>query len=149
MVVRLLAVALAAVLASGATSSMAMASVSRMLTLNEVGHLRLKTHRGFTLNEQGSASGTVSGAISVHLNVVSRNEITAEVNIYPAGGSLSGRAWASYEVNGGYASFKGTMSIVRGTGRYADAHADGLRFAGAIKRVNDATTVEVSGKLLY
>jgi hypothetical protein len=127
----------------------AKAHAARTLTLNEVGHLRLRSHHGFTLNEQGSASGAIAGTIYVHLNVVSASRITAEVNIYPTGGSLTGHASASYQVKGAYASFLGTMSIARGTGRYAHARAGGLRFAGAIKRIDDAVTVEVSGKLLY
>jgi hypothetical protein len=99
-----------------------------------------------TLNEQGSTSGSITGSIYIHLNVES-NRVTAEVNIYPSGGSLSGHASASYHVAGAYASFSGTMSISRGTGRYAHAHATNLRFAGSIRRIDDATAVEVSGKL--
>jgi hypothetical protein len=102
---------------------------------------------GTKLNEQGSTSGTIAGTIYIHLNLASTSRVTAEVNIYPSNGSLSGYASASYHVLGAYASFSGTMSITRGTGHYDHAHATGLHFAGSIKRVNDATTVEVSGKL--
>jgi hypothetical protein len=118
-----------------------------MFSLNETGHLRLTSHRGFTLNEQGSASGTISGTIYIHLHVVSTNRVTAEVNIYPSGGSLAGYANASYHPSGGVASFNGTMSVARGTGRYSHAHGSGLSFTGTIQRSNDAVTVHVNGRM--
>jgi hypothetical protein len=124
-------------------------SAARTLNLSEKGHLRLTSHSGLTLNEQGTASGTIHGTLYIHLDVASQTHVTAEVNIYPSGGSLTGHGSANYEVGGSYASFSGTLSISRGTGTYAHAHASHLRFTGSIKRVNDATTVEVSGPLSY
>ncbi len=116
-------------------------------SLSDSGHLRLTSKHKFTLNEQGSASGTISGTIYIHLNIVSTNRVTAEVNIYPAGGSLTGEASASYRPAGAVATFAGTMSIVRGTGRYHGAHGSGLSFTGTVQRINDAVTVHVSGRL--
>jgi hypothetical protein len=123
--------------------------VARTLTLNETGHLHLTSHRGFQINEQGSATGTIRGTIYLHLKVVATNRVTAEVNIYPHGGSLSGRASASYEVAGPSASFTGTLTINRGTGTYARANGGGLRFSGTIQRSNDNTTVHLSGSMSY
>jgi hypothetical protein len=122
-------------------------SASRTFALSETGRLRLTSHHGFTLNEQGSASGTISGTIYLHLHVVSTNRVTAEVNIYPRGGSLTGYASASYHPSGAIASFNGTMSIARGTGRYSHAHGSGLSFTGTIQRSNDAVTVHVNGRM--
>jgi hypothetical protein len=130
-----------------ATAVASRAHASRTFSLNETGHLHLTSHHGFTLNEQGSASGTISGTIYIHLHVVSTNHVTAEVNIYPRGGSLTGYASASYHPSGGVASFNGTMSIARGTGRYPHAHGSGLSFTGTIKRENDAVTVHVNGRM--
>ena len=94
----------------GATASGAVpARAARTLTLSETGHLHLTSHHGFTLNEQGSTSGTISGTIYIHLNIVSTNRVTAEVNIYPNGGSITGNANASYRPAGGVATFDGTM----------------------------------------
>jgi hypothetical protein len=120
---------------------------ARTFSLNDTGRLHLTSHHGFTLNEQGSASGTISGTIYIHLHVVSTNHVSAEVNIYPSGGSLTGYASASYHPSGGLASFNGTMSIARGTGRYSHAHGSGLSFTGTIQRSNDAVTVRVNGRM--
>jgi hypothetical protein len=139
---------LAAVVLAGAVP--AGASSGRMagtMSLSDTGHLHLTSHHSFTLNEQGSASGTVSGTIYIHLNVVSTNRVTAEVSIYPSGGSITGHATASYHPSGAVATFAGTMTIVRGSGRYAGANGTGLSFTGTVQRSNDAVTVHVGGRM--
>ena len=123
------------------------AVAARTLSLNETGHLHRTSSSGLKLNEQGSASGTIKGTIYIHLDVVSPNRVTAEVNIYPSGGSLTGSGSASYRVNGGTASFSGTMSIKRGTGSYAHAHGSGLSFSGTIQRLSGSVTVRLSGSM--
>lgn len=123
------------------------AVAARTISLSETGHLRRTSSHGLKLNEQGSASGTIKGTIYIHLNVVSPSRVTAEVNIYPSGGSLTGFSSASYRVNGGTASFSGTMSIKRGSGSYAHAHGSGLSFSGTIQRLSGAVTVHLSGKM--
>ena len=138
------ALALGAGGASGAT-----AHAARTVSLNESGSLHRTSHHGFHLNEQGTASGTIRGAIYIHLDVTSTNRVTAEVNIYPSNGSLTGYSTADYRSRGGQATFSGTLSISRGTGTYAHAHASSLRFSGTIQRSNDATTVRLTGPLSY
>jgi hypothetical protein len=125
----------------------ATAHAADSFSLSETGHLRLTSKHGFTLNEQGGASGTISGTIYIHLNIVSTNRVTAEVSIYPSGGSLTGNATASYHPAGPVATFNGTMSIARGTGRYSHARGSGLSFTGTVQRINDAVTVRVNGRM--
>ena len=144
-------VSLAASLASGmlATNASqaraAVASGARALSLNENGSLHLTSKHGFTLNEKGLASGTVRGTIYVHLSIVSSNRVTAELNIYPSGGSITAQGSASYHKERTRAIFSGSISIERGTGSYAHAHGSGLSFSGTIQRSNDAVTVHVAG----
>jgi hypothetical protein len=123
------------------------ASSSRTVVLNETGKLHLTSKHGFTLNEQGAATGTVKGTIYVHLTIASTRKVTAEVNIYPSGGSISGSASAGYHREGATGRFSGSMSITRGTGSYGHAHGSGLSFSGTIAKSNDAITVHVSGKV--
>jgi hypothetical protein len=136
----------------GSSSAAATKAVAaRTISLNETGRMHRTSGRGITinqdLNEQGSASGTIMGTIYIHLKVVSPTRVTAEVNIYPSGSSITGSATASYRVDGGTASFSGTMSIDRGTGSYAHAHGSGLSFSGTVQRLNDAVTVHLSGSM--
>jgi hypothetical protein len=128
--------------AAGATAARA----ARTLTLSETGHLTSK--HAFSLNEQGSASGTITGTIYIHLHIANnQGGVTAEVNIYPHGGSLSGYGSASYEVEGADATFTGKLAITRGTGSFAGAHASSLQFSGDIARRTDAVAVKLSGQL--
>jgi hypothetical protein len=125
------------------------AHIARTIYLNETGHLHLVGKpQGFTLNEQGTATGTAAGSIYVRLTAVSSSRVTAAVDIYPhGGGAIVGSAAASYRTGGTLADFAGSMSITRGSGGYAHAHGSGLRFSGSIDRDNDAVTVQVSGSL--
>ncbi len=123
------------------------AKASGVVNLSETGNLRLTSHHGFTLNEKGTAAGTIHGTIYIHLNVVSTNRVTAEVNIYPSGSSITGTAAASYRPSGAVATFKGTMNVVRGTGRYSHARGSDLSFTGTVQRSNDAVTVQVHGRM--
>ena len=79
----------------GGRRSFAAASASRSVSLNESGRLHLTSKQGFTLNEQGSASGTITGTIYIHLHLTSTSKVTAEVSIYPSGGSLTGNGSAA------------------------------------------------------
>jgi hypothetical protein len=133
---------------AGATADAAhKAHAARTLSLNETGRLRLTSSHGLTLNEKGSASGTIRGSIYIHLKISSTNRVTAQVNIYPNNGSLTGSGSAAYRVAGSYATFSGSLAVTRGTGSYARAHASNLSFTGTIQRRTDAVTVRLSGPL--
>jgi hypothetical protein len=133
--------------AAASSAAQPIARAARAINLNETGRLHLTSHHHLTLNEQGSASGTIRGTIYIHLKIASTNSVAAEVNIYPSGGSISGYAKAKYRVAGPTASFSGTMAITRGTGRYAHAHGSGLSFSGTIRRSDDAVNVRLSGQM--
>jgi hypothetical protein len=124
------------------------AHAARTIELDETGRLQLTSKHNFTLNEKGSASGTAVGTIYVHLTAVSSSRVTAEVNIYPHGGSITGNGSGSYRRSGTIAEFSGSMSIGRGTGSYARIHGAGLSFSGTIAESDrDAITVRVSGRV--
>lgn len=124
------------------------AETARTVSLNETGHLRLTSKHDFTLNERGSATGTIAGTIYVRLTAVSSSRVTVAVDIRPAGGSISGSGSGAYRRAGTVASFSGSMSFAHGTGRYARAHGSGLRFEGTIEEAHgDAIVVHVWGRV--
>ncbi len=123
------------------------AKTARTVSLRETGNLRLTSKHGFTLDEQGSASGTLSGTIHVRLTIVSSNRVKAEVSISRSGGSISGEATANYRKSGGSASFSGSLSVSGGTGSYSHAHGSGLSFSGTIQNSTDAIAVHLSGPI--
>jgi hypothetical protein len=129
-------------------ASIPRARVARTLSFQESGRLSLvgKPH-GYTLYERGTATGTAAGSIYVRLTAVSTSRVTAEVSIYPRGGSIVGYATANYRTGSTTASFNGSMSVSRGSGSYAHVRGSGLSFSGTIQRNNDAIAVRVSGSL--
>jgi hypothetical protein len=133
----------------GAASSLAApaAHTAKIIELRESASLRATSKHGFTLNERGSVSGTVNGTIYVHLTVVSTSRVEAEVNMYAGGGSIAGQATAGYRRGSTTGTFSGSISIVRGSGRYARARGKGLSFSGTIRRADDAVTVRMSGSI--
>jgi hypothetical protein len=123
------------------------AKSARTVSLHETGNLRLTSKHGFTLNERGSATGTLSGTINVRLTIVSSDRVKAEVSISRNGGSISGEATASYHKNDVSANFSGSLSVSGGTGSYGHAHGSGLSFSGTIQNSNDAIAVHLSGPI--
>jgi hypothetical protein len=144
----LLAIGLLAAPPAGSRTAPA-ARAARTFTLSETGVLHLVRKHGFTLYEQGTATGTVRGMINAVLKIVSTKRVTAEVTIYAHGGSITGTAAAAYRRQTTFASFSGSMSIVRGSGSYSHASGSGLSFSGTIQRSNDAVTMHLSGRVSY
>ena len=123
------------------------AKAASIVSLHETGNLRLTSKHGFTLNEQGSATGTFSGTIHVRLTILSSSRVRAEVSISRSGGSISGEATAIYHRSSASASFSGSLSVNSGTGRYSHARGSGLSFGGTIQNSNDAIAVHLSGPI--
>jgi hypothetical protein len=123
------------------------ARAARTFSLNETGNLHLTSKHGFVLGEQGAASGTVSGTISVKLTIISTSRVSAEIEIRRPGGSITGFGTATYQRGTSAATFSGSMSIKAGTGSYSHAHGSGLSFNGSIARSNEAIVVHVRGRV--
>jgi hypothetical protein len=144
------AVSTAVVLGTGAAGAAAPhAKAARSLNLNDSANLHLENKHGIELKESGNAKGTLGGRLYLQLKVTSTRSVSARVQVYPSGGSISGSAKASYRVVGATATFSGTLAITSGSGKYSKAKASALSFSGTIKRSNDAVTVRVSGKMSY
>ncbi len=113
------------------------ALAARTISLNETGNLHLTSKHGFTLNEQGARpSGTVAATIYVHLRIVSTRRVTAEVNIYPNGGSISGYGQRKLPPPRGDRQLLRHVVVNRGTGSYNHAQGSGLSFSGTISESN-------------
>jgi hypothetical protein len=142
--------ATAAVFGAGAAGAASPhATAARSLNLNDSASLHLENKHGLVLKEGGTAKGSLGGPLYLQLDVTSTRSVTAQVQVYPKGGSISGNAKASYHVAGSTATFSGTMTVTKGSGTYSKAKASALSFSGTIQRSNDAVTVHVSGNMSY
>src|SRR5277367_6014215 len=122
---------------------------ARAVSVNDNGYLHLLHASGEILTEEGPISGTLPGTANVRLDVGSET-ITATFTINTTGGgSISGTGRAKIGSDGRYTSFAGTLSVTRGTGRYARARGAGKLY-GEIERKYDKLTVQTrQGTLDY
>ena len=120
---------------------------ARTIAVTDLGRLHLTSRRGSTLNEEGKALGTIPGPFYIHLHETTANHISAEVNIYPSDGSVTGYASAGYRASAKMGTFSGTMSIARGTGSWNAVHRSALKFSGTLALSNDTMTVKIAGTM--
>jgi hypothetical protein len=106
--------------------------------------LHLVKAAGSVLYEQGSATGTLPGPTSVRMTIGS--SVTASFTISTRAGSISGSGAAKLKSSGRYASFAGSLTVAKGSGRYAKAHGKGALY-GVIDRRTHAVTVTTVGTL--
>lgn len=117
------------------------------IVLNETAHLHLVGNQGVQLlREEGQASGTLRGPLSVTIHV-GYMQATVTFTAHTNGGTLSGRGVESYYVSGKTGHFDGQMSVTRGSGTYAGASASDLHATGVIKQADYGVVMQVTGKL--
>jgi hypothetical protein len=140
-------VAFAAASATRAPREPPLTRTARALNIDDTAHLHLLNASGSVLSEEGPVSGTLPGRARVRLVVGTR--VLASFTIKPrGGGSIIGSGSATLHSSSRYSSFGGSLSVVRGTGRYAHAHGSGKLY-GVIDRRTDEVTVQTIGTLAY
>lgn len=145
------ALAIAAAVGTGAAGAAGpSAKAANTMSLSDSANLHLNNHKGVELKESGSAKGNLPGSIYIQLRLASSRSVTAKIQVYPSGGSISASASANYRVvTSSSASFSGTLNITGGSGRYSNAKGSHLSFSGTVHRPSDSVSVHVSGKMSY
>lgn len=145
------ALAVAAVAGTGAAGAAGpSAKAASSLSLSDSANLSLNNHKGVELKESGTAKGNLPGKIYIQLRLANSHSVTAKIQVYPSGGSVSASASATYRVvTSSKASFAGTLNITGGSGRYGKAKGSHLSFTGTVHRPSDSVSVHVSGKMSY
>jgi hypothetical protein len=142
----LLVLATSAALALLAAS--AAPSAAATLRVTDSARMSLVSADGNTLFERGRATGTLPGTVEVSLTLTG-HAATSRFTIRTRGGTISGRGSGTLKPGkGGWDSFGGSVSVVRGTGRFRGASGRGGLY-GAIYRITDAMSVQVAGTLRY
>lgn len=124
-------------------------TAARTANLSEKARLRFISERGSTLVERGYAYGTYNAPIVAYLTIHSKS-VTAQVTIYPRGGTISGSADANYKIVKNLGYFGGSFELGHGTGRYShvvEARRKPLGISGLINRENFEVEVKASGEV--
>ncbi|HEX3692649.1 MAG TPA: hypothetical protein VHU13_04840 [Solirubrobacteraceae bacterium] len=146
------ALMLACALALTATASQArapLASAAASASVKDEGKLHLVKSSGSTLYDEGSAHGSLPGTVKIRFLYDGNPQVSAQITIYAHGGSIVAHGSARLSSPSSSApSFKGTIAISAGSGRYAHAHGFG-RLYGVFYRRSYAITVQTEGTLHY
>jgi hypothetical protein len=114
--------------------------------VKEEGHLHLaRKSGGSAIVEEGSAGGTFDASLQAQITI-KISQVTGTVLIDLKGGSISGDATATPHFSGKYVSFKGSLTIKHGTGRYRGASGT-AGFYGALNHANYTLSVQLIGNL--
>lgn len=123
------------------------AQAARTIDVSQTAQLRLVRKSGSVLYEQGTASGTLPGSVSARF-IVTVLKVTGQVTFYPRGGSITFDVEGFPRSTGINARFAGTMTIAKGTGRYANARG-AASFNGIVNRRSWAASVSATGRMRY
>jgi hypothetical protein len=141
--------AAAATLTLGALLLVAGALAASVLNVRDEGHLRFVHASGSVIIDEGSVSGTFPGSARVRFLYDGEPDVSAQFTISGHGGSVSARGTGRLSSpTSPSPSFRGHMTIVGGSGRYAHIRGGGELF-GVYDRRSYALTVQAIGKLPY
>lgn len=135
--------------ANATASGLPSATAARTMSVKDEGRLRLVKSSGSKLIDEGPATGTIPGTARIVFVYDGNPAVSAQVTIYGHGGSIEahGRGRLS-SPSSRSPSFRGTLTITGGSGRYARAHGSGQMF-GVFYRRSYAITVQTQGTLSY
>jgi hypothetical protein len=147
------ALALAGAVGIGAPAwahySRANAHAARVLNVRDEGRLHYVRTSGELIIDEGHATGTFPGWVRVRFLYNGEPTVGARFTIYGSGGSISARGTARLSSpTSPSPSFKGTLTITGGSGRYAHVHGGGQLF-GVYYRRSYALIVQAIGKIPY
>jgi hypothetical protein len=122
---------------------------AHQLSVRDEGRLRFVHSSGSQLIDEGPISGTIRGRVRLRFTYTGDPHVTAALTIYGSAGSISVRATGRLSSPTSTSpSFRGTLSIVGGTGRYAHVSGSGELF-GVFYRRSYGMVVQTIGKLRY
>lgn len=140
------AIALVSLDLSVAAGANTRAREAQSLKANDAAHLHRVHRGGEDITEEGQASGTLPGKVVVSLVVGATVE--AKFTITTSAGTISGYGSGRPKGRPAEPSFAGTMTVTRGTGRYAHVHGHG-GFYGTLNRSTYRMVVQTTGTLSY
>jgi hypothetical protein len=147
-----MALLVASVLAGTCAAAWGERTVARsahVLNVHDEGRLRFLKSSGSMLIDEGPATGTLRGKVQLHFTYNGSPMVSAQLTIFGAGWSLRARGQGTLsDPTSPTPSFRGSLTISGGSGRYAHAHGSGELF-GVFNRRNYGLTVQAIGKLTY
>jgi hypothetical protein len=122
---------------------------ARTLRATDTAHLHKVSVSGSLLIEEGKATGTLPGKMRASVIVSATISGTFTITIHGVG-TIKGHGEATPHGSGQYESFKGSIVVTGGTGRYAHAHGE-TKLYGTIDRESEGypLVIQTTGTLSY
>jgi hypothetical protein len=125
------------------------AGSSRAINVREEGRLHFVRESGSQILDEGPATGTVPGTVRLRFAYNGSPSVSARFTIYAREGTLSGEAKGRLNSpTSPYPSFRGSLRLTGGTGRWAHARGGGELF-GVYDRRTYGLVVQALGRLQY
>ncbi|MHB8235622.1 MAG: hypothetical protein ACYDHT_13305 [Solirubrobacteraceae bacterium] len=125
------------------------AQAARTLSVHDEGHLQFVNGAGSALLDEGPVSGTLPGRVRLHFNYSGASTVSAQLAVSGHGWSIRGEGHVTLSnPTRPNPSFRGSLRITGGTGRFAHASGGGELF-GVFYRRSYGLTVQALGKLSY
>jgi hypothetical protein len=133
---------------AGAVSRPPVAHAAHALKATDTAHLYKVSVSGSNLIEEGKATGTLPGKMRAIVNIGAT--ISGSFTFYLHAGTIKGHGVATPHGSGRYESFKGSIVVTGGTGRYAHAHGE-TKLYGTFDRESEdyALVIQTTGTLSY
>ncbi len=122
------------------------AKAAKTETLNESFHLHLTKVKGSKIYAQGKGTGTITGAATFDLTLVTASRATANFTGTNSGGSMTGVGTGSYRVAGPMSYFSGSATSMHGSGRFAGVSNLGIKISGVVNRKTFEMSMTMTGK---
>ncbi len=133
---------------TAAGRSLNTARLARTVNGADVAHLYfVRQLEGEVLYEKGKATGALPGEMRAKITV-QPGVLKGECTIYMGGSSITGEGHATARGAGRYQSFRGTLLITKGTGRYRGIHGRAGLY-GTFDTRTFALVVQTTGTLSY
>jgi len=120
-----------------------------VLAVRDDGRLHYIHSSGNEIIDEGHATGTLPGSVRAYFTYDGEPTVSASFQISGPGWSISGHGTGRLSnPNSTSPSFRGSLTLSGGSGRYAHAHGSGEMF-GVYYRRSYALTVQTIGSLHY
>ncbi len=125
------------------------ARTARSLTVKDEAKLHFVKSSGSTLFDEGNASGTIPGKIKISFTYTGSPTVSSAFTISTSSGAIRVRASGRLSSpTSPTPSFKGQLTVIGGSGRYAHAGGGGALY-GVFNRRTYAITVQARGTVHY
>ncbi len=127
---------------------MTSAQAAKIESVNETVSMRVTKIQNTTINAEGrSSTGLIVGSLNFDLTLLNASHGKANFVAASSSGTVRGVGLSNYHASGATAYFKGTITSLVGTGKYAHFKDLGMSYSGTLNRRLYRVSVTLVGRV--